>query len=153
MGQISQEKMQQQFKMINYMGLAMISAVFIYAAIVLGIMMGYIPLRISRTIDIGVLNKFKYILLSIAIMFYFIMQYIHKATSNKSPNNYIIGKLVIWALCEAVALYGLVLFILSQNSTDFFIFMAISFFYFYIFYPKYSDYERLCNQSLSAPSN
>jgi len=151
MSQIPRETLRQQFKVTNYIGLAMIGSVFIYAAIVLAIDNGYIPMERSRTANSAIFTQLKYILLLISILFYFII----KLLQNRLPQSLKnlprggilpIVSLVTWALCEAVAIYGLVLFILTRNRNDFFLFMAISLFYFYIFYPKYADWERFFNQ-------
>ena len=150
MSQIPREKMQQQFKIINYMGLAMIGTLYIYAAVVLAIDLGYIPSITPRPLESGILTKLKYILLFISMMFYIIMWFVKKSTLKKSTITFIKGTLVIWALCEAVGIYGLVLFILGHNSTDFFIFMALSLLYFFVFYPRYADFERLWSQASSA---
>jgi hypothetical protein len=53
-------------------------------------------------------------------------------------------------MCYAISLYGFVLYKLTGNIMDFFIFMPISLFYFYLFYPRYADWERLWKQELEA---
>ena len=87
----------------------------------------------------------KYILLAFALAHYFIIRYFQKF-SLKSANYLPPGAIITYALCEAVAVYGLVLFFLSANATDFFIFMVISLLYFYLFYPRYADWEKLYQQ-------
>lgn len=148
MTQISRPTLQQQFKTTNYIGLFMMASVFIYAVIVLGIDKGYIPYKAGQVINPGTSAIIKYILLGVALLQYFLIKFFQKF-SLKAPNYLPPGAIIIFALCEAVAIYGLVLFLLSGNSTDFFLFMAISLLYFYLFYPKYSDWERLWIQGLS----
>lgn len=142
MGQMLQGTWQQQFKTTNYIGLAMMGSVFIYAAIVLAIDQGYIPYQAKIDIFPGI----KYILLFISVLHYFIIRFFQKF-SLKSAAYLPAGAIITFALCEAVAIYGLVLFLLTKNSTDFFIFMCISLLYFYLFYPRYADWERLWKQS------
>jgi F0F1-type ATP synthase membrane subunit c/vacuolar-type H+-ATPase subunit K len=140
MSRIPQATLQQQFKTTNYIGLAMMASVFIYAAIVLAIDKGYIPYKASANINF--ITTFKYILLVLAVLHYFIIRFFQKFSA-KSANYLASGAIITFALSEAVAIYGLVLFFLTGNATDFFIFMAISLLYFYLFYPKYADWERL----------
>ncbi len=52
---------------------------------------------------------------------------------------------ITFALCEAVALLGLVLFLLAGNAMDFYIFMVISLGFFYLFFPKYDQWEQRLN--------
>ena len=157
MSQISRETLQQQFKVTNYIGLAMIGSVFIYAAIVLAIDHGYVPLGIPPAANNPVFTQLKYILLIISIIFYFIIRLLQNRLPKFLKNQPRAGilptvSLITWALCEAVAIYGLVLFILTWNRNDFFLFMAISLLYFYLFYPKYADWERLLSQdSVNSP--
>jgi F0F1-type ATP synthase membrane subunit c/vacuolar-type H+-ATPase subunit K len=140
--------LQQQFKTINYVGLAMMASVFLYAVIVLAIDKGYIPYKASHNIDISLLTKVKYILLAISIFHYVIIRFFQKF-SLKSAAYLPAASILTFALCEAVSIYGLVLFLLTGNSMDFYIFMLISLLYFYVFYPKYADWEKLLNQEYS----
>ncbi len=150
MSKISSGTLQQQFKTTNYIGLAMMASVFLYAVIVIGIDKAYIPYHASHRIDIGILATVKYILLAISILHYFIIRFIQKFSLNSAA--YLPAASVLtFALCEAVSLYGLVLFFLSGNSMDFYIFMLISLLYFYIFYPNYADWEKLWHQG--SPTN
>lgn len=140
--------MQQQFKTTNYVGLAMMASVFLYAVIVLGIDKGYIPYKVQNIMDIGVLTKVKYILLAVSISHYFIIRFFQKF-SLKSAVYLPAASVLTFALCEVVSIYGLVLFLLTGISMDFYIFMLISLLYFYIFYPKYADWEKLLDQEYS----
>lgn len=145
MAKIPQGTLQQQFKTTNYIGLAMIASVFIYAIIVLGIDKGYLPYKAQPGTNIGTFTTIKYILLVLAILQYFIIKFFQKF-SLKSAAYLPPGAIITFALCEAVSIYGLVVFFLTGNTNDFFIFMAISLLYFYLFYPKYGDWERLWKQ-------
>ncbi|RJR42590.1 MAG: hypothetical protein C4567_06945 [Deltaproteobacteria bacterium] len=142
MSPTSRELLMQQFRTTNFIGLAMIGSVFLYAGLVLGINHGLIPVKIPRTLPADTANIVKYILLFVSILHYFIIKFFQKV-AGKAANRLPAGAILTFALSEAVGVYGLVLFLLSGNANDFFIFMAVSLFYFYIFYPKYTDWERL----------
>ena len=148
MTKVLPKTLQQQFKTTNYVGLAMMASVFLYAVIVIGIDRGYIPYKVSHIIDISILSKVKYILLAISIVHYFIIRFFQKF-SLKSAAYLPAASVLTFALCEIVSIYGLVIFLLTGNSMDFYIFMLISLLYFYIFYPKYADWEELLAQEYS----
>ncbi|MCL4503613.1 MAG: hypothetical protein M1438_17435 [Deltaproteobacteria bacterium] len=148
MAKIPQATLQQQFKTINYIGLAMIASVFIYAIIVLSIDKGYLPYKAQPGRNIGTFTTIKYLLLALAILHYFIIKFFQKF-SMKSAAYLPPAAIITFALCEAVSIYGLVIFFLTGQANDFFIFMVISLLYFYLFYPKYADWERLWLQGLS----
>jgi F0F1-type ATP synthase membrane subunit c/vacuolar-type H+-ATPase subunit K len=149
MGSISREALLQQFKTTNYIGLAMIGAVFIYAGIVLGISHGFLPIKIRPALNPDIAATLKYILLFLALVHFFIIKFFQKVAL-KAANRLPAASMITFALSEAVSIFGLVLFILTGNANDFFIFMAISLFYFFIFYPKYADWERLLAQESQA---
>ncbi len=145
-----QETWQQQFKRTNYIGLAMMGAVVIYALLVLAIDKGYLPYRapLSRS---STADTLRFIFLGLAVLDYFVIWYFQKF-SRRAAQYLPPGAVIIFALCEAVSLLGLVLFLLNGNATDFFSFMVISLLYFYLFYPKYGDWEKLSNQQFSKDS-
>ena len=140
--------LRQQFKTTNYVGLAMMASVFLYAVIVISIDKGLIPYNVSHSIDMSILAKVKYVLLAISVSHYFIIRFFQKF-SLKSAAYLPAASVLTFALCEAVSIYGLILFLLTGNSMDFYIFMLISLLYFYIFYPKYADWEKLLAQEYS----
>ena len=148
MTKVPPKTLAQQFKTTNSVGLAMMASVFLYAVIVLSIDRGYIPYKVSHSIDMSIISKVKYILLAISIFHYFIIRFFQKF-SLKSAAYLPAASVLTFALCEAVSIYGLVVFFLTTKSNDFFIFMAISLLYFYIFYPKYADWEKLFDQEYS----
>ena len=148
MSKISSKTLQQQFKTTNYIGLAMMAAVFLYALIVIGIDKGYIPYKAQPEININTAGTLKYILLGVALLHYFIIRFIQKF-SLKSAAYLPAATVLIFVLCEVVSIYGLALFLLTGNLMDFYIFMLISLLYFYIFYPKYAVWEKLFYQEYS----
>lgn len=159
MNHISREILRQQFKITNYIGLAMIGSIFLYAFLVIAMDKGYLSFLDSggTALNAATLAKIKYlfILISAAVFLLFkfrknnILQFFQKQYA-KSPYPTVLPlfafTLLVFALCEVIGIYGLVLFILSRNTTDFFIFMTISLLYFYLFYPKYAEWEQFINQ-------
>jgi F0F1-type ATP synthase membrane subunit c/vacuolar-type H+-ATPase subunit K len=149
MSPTSREALMQLFRMTNYIGLAMVGSVFIYAGLVLGINHGYIPIKIPQTINLEVAAKVKYFFLFLSLCHYPVIKFFQKI-SIRAVYRLAAASIIIFTLSEIVSIYGLVLFLLTGDANNFFIFMAISLFYFYLFYPKYADWERLREQELPA---
>ncbi len=145
MAKIPAGTLQQQFKTTNHIGLAMMAAVFLYAIIVICIDQGYLPYKAPPGANSGAFTTIKYILLGLAILQYFVIRFFQKL-SMKSVAYLPPAAIITFALCEAVSIYGLVVFFFTGKSIDFFIFMLISLLYFYFFYPKFLDWERLWKQ-------
>jgi len=152
MSPTSREALIQQFRTTNYIGLAMIGSVFIYAGLVLGISHGFIPVKLRPALSIDAAANTKYILLFISLGHYFIIKFFQKVAV-KAANRLPAASMLTFFLSEAVGIYGLVLFFLSGNANDFFIFMAVSLFYFFIFYPKYAEWEKLLAQESKTKSS
>jgi len=51
-----------------------------------------------------------------------------------------------YALCESVAIFGLVLFFLTQKSLDFYLFLGLSLTLFAVFFPRLSQWEEWLKQ-------
>jgi hypothetical protein len=50
--------------------------------------------------------------------------------------------IIIFALAESIAIFGLVLFFLTNRASDFYLFLAISLASFALFFPRYSQWEE-----------
>ena len=87
----------------------------------------------------------KYIFLAVAAAQYGAIQVVQKIVPAKSPANLPQAAIITFALCESVAVLGLVLFLLAGNAMDFYIFMVISLGFFYLFFPKYEQWEQRLN--------
>jgi hypothetical protein len=145
-----QATLQQQFKITNYIGLAMMGAVFFYAFLVLAISKGYLPVNLRPTLSQALSTNLSYIFLVLAVAEYFILSFVKKI-SLKNVAFLQPLSIATFALCESVSILGLCLFFFTGNANDFFIFMVISLLYFYLFYPKYADWEKLAKQESSNP--
>lgn len=121
------------------------AAVFLSAIIVICIDKGYLPYKVQPGANSGTFTTIKYILLGVSILQYFVIRFFQKF-SLKSAAYLSPTAIITFALCEAVSIYGFVLFFFTGKSIDFFIFMLISLLYFFLFYPKYADWERLWKQ-------
>jgi hypothetical protein len=57
--------------------------------------------------------------------------------------------IVTYALCESIAIYGLILFILEKNKTEFYAFLGVALFLMLVHFPKYDDWKSRLEDYLS----
>ena len=127
---------------INFIGLAMIASVFVYAGVVEVIKWQMAPFAGFSTLDPGTIALIKYAFLALAAAQFGIIKALQKILPTRSVENLSMAAVITFALCESIAVLGLVLFLLAGNSMDFYIFMVISLGFFYMFFPKYEHWEE-----------
>jgi F0F1-type ATP synthase membrane subunit c/vacuolar-type H+-ATPase subunit K len=135
---------------VNFIGLVMIATVFVYAGVVEWIKWQWAPFAGFSHIDPRQATLLKYIFLALAAAQYGAIKLVQKIVPARSVDNLPQAAIITFALCESVAVFGLVLFLLTGNGLDFYIFMLISLSFFYLFYPKYDDWEKRVNAAGSA---
>lgn len=127
---------------INFIGLAMIASVFIYAGVVELLKWQMAPFAGFSTLAPQTVDLIKYAFLALAAVQFFIIKALRKILPAHSVEKLSLTAIITFALCESVAVLGLVLFLLNGNSMDFYIFMVISLGFFYLFFPKYEQWEE-----------
>jgi hypothetical protein len=130
---------------VNFIGLAMIASVFVYAGVVEWIKWQWAPFAGFFQLAPAQATLLKYIFLAFAAVQYGVIKFVQKIVPARSVDNLPQAAIITFALAESVAVFGLVLFLLTGNSLDFYIFMLISLSFFYLFYPKYDDWEKRVN--------
>ncbi len=134
---------------VNFIGLALIGSVFIYAVVVEVLKRALAPFSGLADLTPGQGQMLKYIFVALAIGHFFLIKFMQKILATGSVERLFQAAVVTFALSEAVAIFGLVLFLLAGNAMDFYLFMFLSLFYFWFFFPKYQDWEA----QLGAPSS
>jgi F0F1-type ATP synthase membrane subunit c/vacuolar-type H+-ATPase subunit K len=127
----------------NFIGLAMIASVFVYCAVVEIIKRYLAPFTGFFKVPPQTADFIRYGLFFLTAADYGLIRILQRRYSTPPNLNLPTGAVISFALSEAVALYGLVLFFMTGNSLDFYIFMALSLFFFYIFFPRYDRWEKL----------
>lgn len=146
------DELKKTYRLAVFIGIAMIGSIFVYAGLVEAIRVGYIPWK-SPILTPDKAKILKYILLGIPLMEFFLIKFIRQAilqekqeTKLEKPSalfqRLVSASIITYALCEAVAILGLVLFILTGNYLDFYIFLVISLIYIAIYFPRYSHWEE-----------
>ncbi len=150
------DDLRKAYRMTAFVGLAMIASVLVYAIVVEVIKRqnapfgGFSPMPEYYT-------TLRHILLVLAAVVFFAVRPLQRfmltakgqlqgsrTTSQFAPEvqRLMTASIVTYALCESVAIYGLVLFMLHGNSGDFYLFMVLSIFYFSTYFPKYDKWEK-----------
>lgn len=99
------------------------------------------------------IRSLRYLLLALAIAEFFLIKVLRKYMIRRGyPKEHNLKKitelllsidLITCALCEAIVIYGLLLFFLSSDSINFYIFLVIGLIALGIYFPRYSRWEDL----------
>jgi hypothetical protein len=130
---------------VNFIGLAMIAAIFVYAGVVELLKWQWAPFSGFAKLSPATANLLKYILLALAAAQFVIIKAVQQIVPARSLDNLPQAAIITFALCETVGIFGLVLFLLTGSALDFYVFMVISLGYFYLFFPKYEQWELMVN--------
>jgi hypothetical protein len=128
---------------VNFIGLAMIAAVLVYAGVVEVIKWQWAVFAGFAKLPPQTASLLKYTFLALAVAQFVIIKVVQKTLPARSLDNLPQAAIITFALCETVAIFGLVLFLLTGSALDFYVFMVISLGYFYLFFPKYEQWEQL----------
>jgi uncharacterized RDD family membrane protein YckC len=58
----------------------------------------------------------------------------------------LILSIITYAFCESIAIFGLILFLMGGNSLDFYFFAGLSLMFYFIFFPRYYQWEEYLSQ-------
>ncbi|MDA8100761.1 MAG: hypothetical protein M0042_14185 [Nitrospiraceae bacterium] len=155
----SANDLKKAYRTVSVIGLAMIASVFVYSIVVSFLEDGRIPAAAPQ-VDELTANTVKFVLLGIAAVLFFVIRIVNRQILSRSADQsamsikqgeqaglspaiqrLVTAAVVSFALCEAPAVFGLVIYILGRNTTDFYLFMLISLFFFSVYFPKYSQWE------------
>ncbi len=151
------DDLRKAYRMTAFIGLAMIASLIVYAAVVELIKKQNAPFGGYSPLPPDVLSTLRYALMGVAAVEFFVIRLLNKLMlSGKVPLRssamtaqfapevqwLVTAAIVTYALCESVAIYGLVLFLIQGNSSDFYLFLALPFAYFGIYFPKYGTWEE-----------
>ncbi len=106
----------------NFIGLALIGSVFMYVVLVQVLNWTQAPFAGFAALEPGQARMLKYLFVALGIGHFFLIKLVQKILGAASVERLFQAAVVTFALCEAVALFGLVLFLLNGNSMDFYLF-------------------------------
>jgi len=147
------DALKKSHRQATLIGLAMISSLFIYVIVVESIkcyFQGMAPLFIVEIL--------RYLFFGLAFVEFFLIRFLRKRLlsfnagtgdlSNqeeaRSPmvQRLLIVTIISYALCESVAIYGLILFFIGGSRLDFYTFLILSLIYFAAYFPRYNGWEE-----------
>ncbi|MFZ5452330.1 MAG: hypothetical protein ACOZF2_10760 [Thermodesulfobacteriota bacterium] len=140
---MDKQEIKKRYLAINFIGLMMIASVFGYCVVVEIIKRYLAPFTGFINIPPQTAGVIKYVLLFGSAGHYLLIKVLQKRFSTPPNLNLPAGAVISFVLAEAVALYGLIFFFIAGKAEDFYIFMALSLFYFYMFFPRFDRWEKL----------
>jgi F0F1-type ATP synthase membrane subunit c/vacuolar-type H+-ATPase subunit K len=149
---VNDQQLKTRYLTANFVGLAMIGSVFIYLVVVEVLKRTLAPFAGVADFTPAQVQMLKYIFVALAIGHFFLIKFMQKILAAGTVEGLFRAAVVTFALSESVAIFGLVLFLLNGNAMDFYLFMFLSLFYFWFFYPKYQDWEAQVQAQPSAGS-
>ena len=144
-------ELKKRYLAVNFIGLAMIASVF--AVTRWWWRWSNAPWRPSRASPAWRRPRsrwLKYLFVALALGQFLLIRVVQKVLVSRGVQFLPQAAVITFALCEAVAVLGLVLFLLNGNPMDFYIFMFLSLFYFWFFFPKFPDWETQAEAQKSA---
>jgi hypothetical protein len=137
-------KAYQTSKTISY---ALAASMLLYAGIVEALKFQEVTVHLFPPAS---LDKLRFVFVFLSFAAYFIINFVNqKILTKKSADTTatLLGKLALanvisLALCELPALFGLLLFLSSGNSRDFYLLLIISVLLFFAFFPRYSFWSN-----------
>jgi len=163
---IQQEKIDEQDKSYQLkkvhktavvVGIAIVASLFMYPVIVEILKTYNAPFKGFGSLSESDLNIIKYVFLGLAILEYPFVIFItgrilaikksfNRSTEDSSFSSSVqrlfLTSIISYACFEAIAIMGLVLFLLGGRSVDFYTFLALSLIYFVLDFPKYNQWEE-----------
>jgi len=156
------DKLRAAYRVAVIIGLAMMASFLVYAAIVGILEKDPSGLRNAPVLPGSQVETIKFALIGVTAVLFFVIRVFNTRILNAEGEQ---GKMldsrprlipgvapefgrltttaiVTYALCETPAIFGLVLFFIGRNASDFHLFLLISLFFFAVYFPKFSQWEE-----------
>ena len=153
-------ELKQAHRRAAIIGIVLIVGLFLYAYVMFIIVREFAPF--TGFVVLPIIDFLRYVLLAMVVVQLLVTRLIQKSILaskalahamifQRQPFSQPIQKLFnastfALAMCEAIAIYGLVLFLMAGNTSDYFIFAALSLFGFAVYFPRYRQWEQRVEQ-------
>ncbi len=157
------EKVGQYHRMATVIGHGMIGTLLIFAAVVETLKATH-P-ETQGVLPPSTLEILRYLFLGMTLIEFFVIRIVKKmilsgggrisALSNQGDpllakvQKLFTTAIIVFAFCESVGIYGLVLFMIGGSSFDFYLFIFLSLAFFAFYFPKYSQWEEWVSPKMS----
>lgn len=138
------------------LGILMIIHLLIYILIVELIKINFSPFKGFS--DFPEVELLKYVLLGVTAADFGLLFFLRKIIVKKLQegnlkkeeivNRLLLLSIIIYALCEVIAIYGHILFLVAGNSQNFYIFLALCVICLGIFFPRYGQWKKWAPEEL-----
>jgi hypothetical protein len=153
---INEESLRKGYRLAVYICCAMIASVFLYTGVAEYLAIKNAPFHGYSPMPAAVYDKLRLILLGVALVDLALIPFIRnsalKAGSRPGTANVAnlpepVGRLVTasiisFALCESIAIYGLVLFLINGGRQEFYLFLLIALVAFAIHFPRFGRWQE-----------
>lgn len=160
------DKLRAAYRVTVIVGLAMMASLVAYLVVVSLIENGTIAFGEQAAIPAGPGERIKFVLLGLSIVLFLLIRPVNRKVigpgersasgrggrpgpeqrGGRDPGPLAVAAIITFALCEVPAIFGLVLYFLTRNVTDFYLFLIISLFFFSFHFPKFSQWEAWFRQ-------
>ena len=150
------DDLRKAYRVTAIIGLVMVASLFIYAVVVEVIKKQNEPFGGFSPVG-DVVSTLRYIFLGVVAVEFFVIRFLNtsmlsgkasiRSSATVSPfspeaQRLMTASIVTFALCESVAIYGLVLFLIQGDAGDFYLFLALSLLFYTVYFPKYEKWEE-----------
>ena len=156
MDPINEESLRKGYRLAVYICCAMIASVFLYTGVVEYLAAKNSPFHGFRHLPSAVYDKLRLILLGVALVDFALIPYIRNsalkaggrpgsATVAALPGpvqRLVSASIISFALCESIAVYGLVLFLINGGHPEFYLFLLIALAAFAIHFPRFGRWQE-----------
>ncbi len=157
--EVGNDTLRNAYKTAVVIGIAMMGSVLVYVIVAELLRNLPTPWRgITFSPDDQAYNYIRYGLLALGILIPLVAAKISAAV-NLSPGKLanpipalITHAVIVYAACDMVGIFGMVLFLLAGNIIDMYIFAGISLAFSLIFFPRYSRWQELTEARLRGPT-
>lgn len=150
------ESLRKGYRLAVYICCAMIASVFIYTGVVEYLAATNAPFSGFSPMPAEVYGKLRLILLGVAIVDFALIPFIRNralAGGNRPGNalasnlpepvmRLVTASIVSFALCESIAIYGLVLFLINGGRPEFYLFLIIALAAFAVHFPRLARWQE-----------
>lgn len=156
MDPFAEDSLRKGHRLAVYMCCAMIASVFIYAGVAEMVAAQNAPFHGYAPVPAAVYGKLRLILLIIALVDFALIPYIrsraltsrrrsraaYASSLPESVQRFLAASIVSFALCESIAIYGLVLFLMNGRRPELYLFIAISLAAFVLHFPRFERWRE-----------
>lgn len=152
----TKQQLRQAYRTSMMIGLAMLWSLLVYAAMVELLRWNLAPFK--GFAPFPAVDILRYVFLALSVADFFLIRFLRnrilsgKLNVQQAPSpprgsseqiqRLRVASVVTYALCESVAIYGLILFLIAGSRSDFYGFLVLSAVLYAVYFPRYGQWEQ-----------